>query len=491
MGIHFFAIFNYIFAFIFLYLTDISLADDHLSQYQSINGTMTLVSAGKKFRLGFFSPTNSRNQYLGIWFDSIPTQTVVWVANRDNPLNDSSGILKIGNDGNLILQDHTERVVWSTNIIKEDSSSKSSSVAQLLDSGNLVLRHESRDGYIWQSFDHPCDTLLAGMKLGRDSKNGLDRYLTPWKSAGDPSPGEFTYGIDSRGFPQFFIRKGSIKKFRSGLWNGEQFSGVLFNPSVPSFPSSSQIQRRCILSMMWRMNLLLQAYANSDVTGGGSGCLLWYGDLIDIKRVIESSNQKLYIRVTASDLELISNSKKIKTLVLVMIVVSVAIVMLLVASCIIWKKKARRQGMLSESQARDEENMELPIFNMITIAEATNNFSDLNKIGEGGFGPVYKRECSCVSVLDKGQLASGQEIAVKRLSENSKQGLCNDPNPWIRTVTRVKRSSQPADSPWSADCQDRIGRPTRQDRSAETMTKKSALGTFTVQAIGRLKIGVL
>lgn len=33
-------------------------------------------------------------------------------------------------------------------------------------------------------------------------------------------------------------------------------------------------------------------------------------------------------------------------------------------------------------------NLELPIFKMINIAEATNHFS--NKIGEGGFGPVYK-----------------------------------------------------------------------------------------------------
>ena len=34
--------------------------------------------------------------------------------------------------------------------------------------------------------------------------------------------------------------------------------------------------------------------------------------------------------------------------------------------------------------------MELPLFDLTTIAKATNNFSSRNKLGEGGFGPVYK-----------------------------------------------------------------------------------------------------
>ncbi|XP_058188705.1 G-type lectin S-receptor-like serine/threonine-protein kinase At1g61460 [Rhododendron vialii] len=49
---------------------------------------------------------------------------------------------------------------------------------------------------------------------------------------------------------------------------------------------------------------------------------------------------------------------------------------------------------------------------MVTIVGATNNFSDSNKIGEGGFGSVYK-----------GHLSTGKDIAVKRLSRDSKQGL--------------------------------------------------------------------
>lgn len=38
----------------------------------------------------------------------------------------------------------------------------------------------------------------------------------------------------------------------------------------------------------------------------------------------------------------------------------------------------------------DSEDLDLPLFKLITVADATNNFSDDNKLGEGGFGPVYK-----------------------------------------------------------------------------------------------------
>lgn len=63
----------------------------------------------------------------------------------------------------------------------------------------------------------------------------------------------------------------------------------------------------------------------------------------------------------------------------------------------------------NESQKDD---LELPLFNLSEIAKATHNFSFNNKLGEGGYGPVYK-----------GILPDGKEVAVKRLSKTSIQGL--------------------------------------------------------------------
>lgn len=56
--------------------------------------------------------------------------------------------------------------------------------------------------------------------------------------------------------------------------------------------------------------------------------------------------------------------------------------------------------------------MDLPFVDLAIIQAATNGFSDANKLGEGGFGPVYM-----------GTLRGGREIAVKRLSTKSKQGV--------------------------------------------------------------------
>ena len=103
-------------------------------------------------------------------------------------------------------------------------------VLQTLDSGNLVMRDESyvwNSSYIWQSFDHPTDTLLPGMKLGWDLKTGLNWYLTSWTD--DPSSGNYNYGVDLEGLPQLVLRGASGKLFRIGEYYENKFSG---NPAL-------------------------------------------------------------------------------------------------------------------------------------------------------------------------------------------------------------------------------------------------------------------
>ena len=144
----------------------VSMATDAISPSQSIidwNG-MSLVSQNGNFKLGFFSPVNSKSRYLGIWYNNIPIQTVVWVANRLHRINVSSGILTINSIGNLFLSQNGT-VIWHTYLQKKPRVI-GSLVLQLLYSGNLEVRDEKEanlENYLWQSFDYPTDTWLSGV----------------------------------------------------------------------------------------------------------------------------------------------------------------------------------------------------------------------------------------------------------------------------------------------------------------------------------------
>ncbi|XP_040362112.1 cysteine-rich receptor-like protein kinase 25 [Rosa chinensis] len=100
------------------------------------------------------------------------------------------------------------------------------------------------------------------------------------------------------------------------------------------------------------------------------------------------------------------------------IVVPIALVLFLVG-CFFLRSRTRKkydalQGQNVVDGAGDNEitNVESLRFDFATIEAATNQFSVNNRLGEGGFGEVYK-----------GTLPNGQEIAVKRLSRSSGQGV--------------------------------------------------------------------
>ncbi|WOG84921.1 hypothetical protein DCAR_0104106 [Daucus carota subsp. sativus] len=462
---------------IFLIFINTCFAADILNVKQTLrdDGNSSLVSSGGDFELGFFSPGSSKNRYLGIWFKKVSNRTVVWVANREAPLLDTSGVLRIGANGNLELVNGRNSTMWFSNSTK--SAKNEPVVAQLMDSSNLVIRHENDtdpEKYLWQSADHPTDHILSGMKLGWDLSRGLERYLTSWKSVSDPSPGNYTFRMYLEGYPQMKVADGSSSttSFRFGPWDGIQFSGVSFNipdlnfdlklivtdteiyskfdvnnnsrpvsaceclggfvprslekwkladwsgGCVRSAPltcgSGEEFQKIPGLKLpdtqtSWfnrsmsladcetecRKNCSCTAYSNVDIRQGGSGCMLWFGDLIDMRNYADNG-LPLYVR-TASQPGLF-------------------VLLGLILIYVYRKRKLSSKATLkptndggNEDQGQD---LELPLVEFEEIAKATNNFSLNNKLGEGGFGPVYK-----------GTLVDGQEIAVKRLSKTSNQGL--------------------------------------------------------------------
>ncbi|KAL8128377.1 hypothetical protein AgCh_015099 [Apium graveolens] len=199
-------------------------ARDILSANQSIQTGETIVSASGEFELGFFSLGRSKNQYLSIRYKNAGGITI-WIANGGTPVTDASGTLTFSSEGTLIILSGTNSTIWSSN----SSKSVVNPVAQLLDTGNLVIRTENeadQGGFLWQSFDFPDNTFLPGMKLGKNLETGLDWSFSSWKSNDDPSLGNFHVKLDISGYPQLFLWNGSAIYLRIGPWNGVTWSGI-------------------------------------------------------------------------------------------------------------------------------------------------------------------------------------------------------------------------------------------------------------------------
>ncbi|XP_023542183.1 G-type lectin S-receptor-like serine/threonine-protein kinase At4g27290 [Cucurbita pepo subsp. pepo] len=501
-----------------------SIADDTLKQGQSINDTQSIVSAAEIFELGFFSQPQATNlKYLAIWYKGVTPKTVVWVANRDTPVLSSSATLNFRRDGNLVLMNQTGAAFWSSNSTK----SIQNPIAQLLDTGNLVLRDSKSEDYVWQSFDYPTDTLLPGMKIGWDSKTGLNRKLKSWTSSNDVSSGEFSFSLNTNGLPQFFVHKGNRTMFRGWPWfdhdfgqsygngfnydlvfdasteisfsyndsahsrtrivmdssgsilrhewndEGEKwrkaysFDGAgcndydlcgnfgLCNPAVTTSCgclngfeqiSTKNLSNGCvrrdpkiceagdgfikISKVKWpdstgdsvKMKLGVKdceaeclkdcgclAYGTVQIPKIGLACVNWFHKLVDIRYVPDvGSGDDIYVRVAASELESADEKRSVAVVVAVPIV-SVIAFLGLIGCWFFMRRRVRGNHEVLIVPPIQEHELEIPIG---VLEAATENFSVFNKIGEGGFGSVYK-----------GKLPNGQEIAVKKLAETSGQGL--------------------------------------------------------------------
>ncbi|KAK6932449.1 Bulb-type lectin domain [Dillenia turbinata] len=510
-----------------------------------------LLSKNGTFALGFFTPNNSSSRrYVGVWYNKVIEKNVVWVANRENPINNTSGVLSIDQQGNLLLYDMSRStLVWSANV-----SSKASYI-KLLDSGNLVLVKENSALYVWQSFDHPTDTMLSNMKIGLDRKTGQNRFLTSWRSGDDPGQGDYMFELDPSGSLQLFLYRGSTKIWRNSPWpwslpilflqgnsvryfcvfsndpNGVLFSYNLddssiatklvvddsgsisryiwnerdnrwnsiwsaprdicdeyrhcgaysicapsgtimfecsclpgFKPKSPRdwhvrdgsggcvreqnislcgngegflkvartklpdtslvgatmFVNNLECRQKCL------RNCSCTAYASSIVNEKENVCLMWFGELTDMRSAPESEID-LFVRVDS--ITLAKNAKKDKGFLSKkeLLVISISIdgallTLFLIVVCVRLirrkKLKANRQkhrpplrSTKENSNATGSQECSVPFYDFTTITAATNNFASTNKLGHGGFGSVYK-----------GQLPSGMEIAIKRLSKDSRQG---------------------------------------------------------------------
>ncbi|KAL0393731.1 UNVERIFIED_CONTAM: G-type lectin S-receptor-like serine/threonine-protein kinase [Sesamum latifolium] len=512
---------------------------DILKQGDKLNSSSRLVSANRVFTLGFYTPEGTNNSYVAVWYTD-SSYFPVWIGNREKPLfTNSSPVLAVDSTGKLII---THGGGQSIELYAGESSKNVS--ATLLDTGNFVIREISANGsageVLWQSFDHPTDTLLPGMKLGVNHRTGRDWALSSWFGESNPAPGAFTLEWDpsvgsllirrrgvvywtSGGLKDYYDDWGnfSAKEFENGdfmpdseNWNynfssakngdEEYFTyslinnvwtpderrvisgwrldykgdiydnrdqpdsdrpGVSFGIGLASScygykAKGSAASKGCALweqptcrnnheTFVWRSGdfgpvngqLVPTVYdSNSSLSlsdcreicwddcecvaysndYGATGCVYWRGKNLKFEQSLDGSRNKKYV-LTAS------SSKGRKKHILIIVVVLSTIVLLIVGIALFVMRKIRqgkREEELHEllkldgyTDTYELENgggkkHDLRLFTYASIQSATNNFSAKSKLGEGGFGPVYK-----------GKTPEGQNIAVKLLSRQSGQGL--------------------------------------------------------------------
>ncbi|KAF7151479.1 hypothetical protein RHSIM_Rhsim02G0196300 [Rhododendron simsii] len=378
--------------FFFVFLFGLSHALDSVSPNAILRDNETLVSTGGVFELGFFSDPFTGNRYMGIWFKDDPRKRPVWVANRYYPLINSTCFLQIRDDGNLILIDRRLVPV----IVNPGALSTSpNTTATLLDTGNFVLQVGAK--VVWQSFDYPMDTYLPGMKIGwfgLTSDLPTIQVLSSWASPSNPTHGDFTLGVD------YMVANLSV-------YRGDSAHSYFTFTTIGNYSMSWLVMASTGLIDEYTLSdhgISMMSHSLCEDLEAGSKRMLWAilgGSLVTIFLVAASLwcyniRRKSTVNQVRSQDD--ANTSAVQVFILQMGTNATSI-----------NKETAAAARLELNGERDQE---LPMLSFSTIETATDYFAIRNILGEGGFGTVYK-----------GRLPQGQEIAVKRLSTRSRQGI--------------------------------------------------------------------
>ncbi|KAF2308791.1 hypothetical protein GH714_018617 [Hevea brasiliensis] len=329
----------------------------------------TLVSAGKRFKLGFFSPN--------------------------------------GEDGNINVLDAYNKSYWSTEI-GSSASFVFNRTLKLLDSGNLVLIQEGNEtaSLKWWEPRDQCSVFNACGKFSScNSANSLPCKCLPGFKPNKPEnwyAGDFSYGCKriSPICSKYAKEIGdfhNLKKMKVGNPDG-----------VYENLNETACKDKCL------SNCTCQAYSylkaeRSDASN--AICWIWIQDLNNIQENYEGGRDLNY-RVLLSDIAFyLYYMRRRRRRVTVQDNRERALET--VAICL-YDNQRQVKDFIDSSRFRedDKKGLDVPFVDLESILAATDNFSDANKLGKGGFGPVYK-----------GKFQGGQEIAIKRLSSGSGQGL--------------------------------------------------------------------
>ncbi|KAL3824849.1 hypothetical protein ACJIZ3_020878 [Penstemon smallii] len=443
---------------------------DTLKPEEMLNSFAYLVSAGKNFTLGFYTPKNSDNIYLRIRRTMGTNYYPVWLANRDRPIYNNSGILMISSTGKLMIE---------------------------------------------QSGVDPIElyTVESGMKLGVNHRTGRNWTLTSWFSLSNPASGAFSLeeGVIywTSGDLKFYYKYGNLKIYEfdyivpkpNSLNLNYVFTNVtsqdeeyltyslyaeVFTPARLKVISGWRLDfqgtildnvRGTIVQVqlcygyntsgssvylgceLWQQPKCRNSHQNfsyrygyfsgasyvyddnsnlsqsdcrancwndclcAGYTDGERGCLYWKGKNVKFLEDYNPLSRQLYALVPET-----TKKNTRRKWIIISVAIAVGLLSLFGSSLFLVRKfkeertkkrKELQELMVLEGYTETTEikndgsrGYDVKIFTHASILASTDNFSSINKLGEGGFGHFYK-----------GRLPEGRDIAVKLLPRGSRQGL--------------------------------------------------------------------
>ncbi|OMO80256.1 hypothetical protein COLO4_24161 [Corchorus olitorius] len=410
-----------------------AVARNTLKQGERFNSSDQLVSQNGAVTLNFIKQEYGRDWdgkdfgfYLAINYTVSLNDPVIlsswghpiWLANRENPIADESGVLVIDETGLKIT--HNGGNPFQIFSLQSSSPATNNNINLVLhDSGNLVLQHANSNGEnitLWQSFDFPTDTFLPGMKLGFSRERNWS--LSSWLTESIPAAGAFTLNWEP-------VENRLVVRLRDRvLWtSGDNFSNILpFDPLNMNYnftnvsngdeqylhytlvindftPQERRKNARVVLDYDGNLKsgdgFFMLSSTNCAGDDTENGCERWEGPIVEAMVIRHYEEGGL----DATEYHIIISHRPKKFLLELM--------------------TSDKSSEISEFQTGNNGH-NLNIYNASLINSATNSFSPKNLLGKGGFGPVFK-----------GTLPGGQVVAIKRLSRGSGQGLVEFKNELI------------------------------------------------------------
>ncbi|PWA38674.1 Apple-like protein [Artemisia annua] len=421
---------------------------------EKLNSYDTLDSVNGDVSLGFF-PFNGRKLSIRYWDGK--TNWPVWVANTNTIVISSSfdQALSIDrNTGNLVITSGRKII---TNITNIDVGPNPNVTATLEDNGAFTLSWEAPDEVslrlvirqrgqpYWNSGNSTHQTFdfmrqLEGYEINYtyNDNQGFISYdidqdyvdpegypsVRPWfltyqgrLAAGSDSlffTPEFCYGIQTR----MGCMKGSsgLPECRTENDNFSQQNGE-FVADVTTSVTDSNLSlgiSDCFVKCWNSCSCVGFNNSNND----GTGCVFWNGKNRFSPNPHETSTL-IYVISSQNQINPSIGNKTKSDLKLIWILIGISIPLVILCLGLLWCRKKRMHRQEEERRKRDEYSLELT---------ASESFEDVHRVESNGRKDNNLLAFSIASIMDatnnfSGKLSDGREVAIKRLSKTSGQGL--------------------------------------------------------------------